>query len=319
MKMLRVCGLAAIIVFVAGLSSVSVSRAEVVDKIEVIVNDEMITRREIDRLLTPIYEKYRTMYDAETLLFKASEARQKIIEQLIEDKLIYSEAKKSNIKVDEKEIDEKIDNVMKKVGGKAELMSMLASQQITPKELRARYMEQAMSRRLVEQKVGAKITVTPAEVNEYYSKHTDQFSEPEQVLVSNIMITPGDNPAKAANLANEISKRLAEGCDFGGLAKIYSEGPGAQEGGSMGYVKRGDLMPQIEETVFNLKEKEVSKVVQTSLGYHIFKVEERRPMQVRSLQEAKRDVEEAVFTEEMSQKVKAWVEVLKKNAYIEIR
>lgn len=293
--------------------------AEVVDKIEVIVNDEMITRREIDRLLTPVYERYKTMYSGETFIQKISEARQKIIEQLIEDKLIYSETKKYNITVDDKEIDDKIRVSIEKVGGKEEFDKIIAGQQITIKELRARYKEQALSRRIVDQKVGSKVAITPLEVEEYYAKNIGRFSSPEEVLVRNILIPPGDDPVKAAKLATEIEKRIKEGCDFGGLAKIYSQGPAAEEGGLMGYMKRGDLMPQIEEVVFGLKEGELSGIVQTQAGYHIFKVEEKRPGSVRSFKDAKRDVEEAVFMEKMSQKVKAWIESLKKNAYIEIR
>ncbi len=311
--------LAASIVMLGAFLLCHPSCAEVIDKIEVIVNDEMITQREIDRLLAPIYERYKTMYDGEALLLRASEARQKIIEQLIEDKLIYTETKKYNIIVDDKDIDEKIEAAMDRVGTKEEFEAALASQQLTIKELRARYKEQAASRRLIEQKVGARVTMTPVEVENYYRDNIDRFAQPEEVLVRNIMIVPGDNPAKAANLAGDISKRLKEGCDFGGLAKIYSQGPAAEEGGLMGYVKRGDLMPQIEDVIFNLKEGEVSGVVQTAIGYHIFKVEEKRPGKIRPLKDARRDVEEAIFTEKMNRMVKAWVEDLKKNAYIEIR
>lgn len=293
--------------------------AEVVDRIEVIVNDEMITLREIDRLLAPIYEKYKTVYSGEELLSKTSEARQRVIEQMIEDKLIYSEAKRLNINVDDKDIDEKIQISMDRAGGKAEFETALASQQITLKELRARYKEQAMSRRLIEQKVGSKVTMTPLEVENYYNKNIDRFASPEEVLVRNIMIKPEDNPARAANLIMEISKRLKEGCDFGGLAKIYSQGPGAEDGGLMGYVKRGDMMPEIDSAIFKLKEGEISGIVKTRVGYHIFKVEEKHQGKTVSFKDAKRDVEEAIFMEKMGQKVKAWVEGLKKNAYIEIR
>lgn len=309
----------AVVIMLGGLVSCHPSGAEVVDKIEVIVNDEMITRREIDRLLIPVYEKFKALYAGEELLIKTSEARQRIIEQLIEDRLIYSEAKKSNVTVDDKDIEDKIQSAMSKVGGREEFERALAEQQITLKELRARYKEQAMSRRVIEQKVGSRVTITPLEVENYYTDNITRFSQPEEALVRNILIKPEDDPGKAATLVREISKRLKEGCDFGGLAKIYSQGPGAEDGGLMGYVKRGDLMPEIEEPIFKLKEGEVSDIVQTAVGYHIFKVDEKRVPQVRTLKDAKRDVEEAVFVEKMNQKVKAWVEGLKKNAYIEIR
>ena len=309
----------AAIIMLGGLLLCHSSGAEVVDKIEVIVNDEMITRREIDRLLAPIYERYKTMYDGEALMSKTSEARQKIIEQLIEDKLIYSESKKYNIVVDDEEIEGKIQAAIKKVGSREAFEKVLTEQQMTIKDLRARYKEQAISRRLIDQKVGSKVTLTPIEVENYYNRNIDRFSQPEEVLLRNIMITPEEDPARAAKLAGEISKRIKEGCDFGGLAKIYSKGPAAAEGGLMGYIKRGDMMPEIDDVIFKLKPGEVSSIVQSAVGYHIFKVEEKRPGKTRSLKEAKRDVEEAIFMEKMNYKAKAWVDGLKKNAYIEIR
>ena len=84
----------------------------------------------------------------------------------------------------------------------------------------------------------------------------------------------------------------------------------------MGYVKKGDLLPEIDKVVFDLKEGELSGIIQTNLGYHIFKVEEKKPARTLSISEARRDIEEAVFREKIEQRVKDWVEGLKKHAYI---
>ena len=84
----------------------------------------------------------------------------------------------------------------------------------------------------------------------------------------------------------------------------------------MGYVKKGDLLPEIEKVVFNLKPGETSEVVQSSLGYHIFKVEEKEPSKTLSFQEARRDVEEAIYRSKIDSKMKGWLEGLRKNAYI---
>ena len=124
------------------------------------------------------------------------------------------------------------------------------------------------------------------------------------------------DPNKALDLAKDISKRLHEGCDFDGLAKMYSDGPGAPEGGLMGYIKRGDLLPEIEKVVFALKPGEVTDVVQSSLGYHIFKVEEREAPKTLALSEVRHEVEGAVYRSKVDAKLKVWLEGLKKNAYI---
>jgi len=311
--------LLAAFIIAGGLLMASHAYCEVTDKVEIIVNDEMITRREIDSSLAPVYDKYKTVYSGEELISKLVEARQNIVSQLIDDRLVYSEAKRLNVQVSEEEVDERMEQTYKNFGTKEEFKKVLSMQQITEKELRDRYREQIASRRLVDQKVGSKVVITPSEAIEYYNKHVTEFSEPEELNVLNIMIKPGEDPKRSATLIQDILKRLNEGCDFGGLAKIYSEGPGAEEGGSMGYVKRGDLMPQIEGPIFNLKDGEISGVIQTSAGYHIFKVVDRKSAKTRTLNEARDDVEGAIFRQKVNEKIKVWIATLRKNAYIEIR
>jgi len=170
------------------------------------------------------------------------------------------------------------------------------------------------------------IEVPVEEFEKYYKQAFEEISKdvsmpgfrpgkvPPELLKENI-----DSEAvlkKTAELAQDISKRLKEGCDFAGLAKVYSAGPGASEGGDMGYVKKGDLMPEIEKAVFNLKEGETSDIIQTKLGYHIFMVEGKKPARMLTISEARRDIEEAIFREKVNQKISGWVEGLKKNAYI---
>jgi len=300
------------------LATARLSHGEVVDKIAIVVNDEIITESEITRALHPVYEKYRGLYSQDKLLAKLEEAKQKIVQQFIDDRLILSEAKKLNIEVDDKEVDKRIDDLIKRLGSKESFERTLSEQRITIKDLKARYREQLMTRRLIDQKVGAKIVITPIDITNYYNKNMAEFIQPEEVKLRNILISPKNDAdsKKAAELARDISKRLKEGCDFAGLAKVYSAGPGASEGGDMGYVKKGDLMPEIEKVVFNLKEGETSDIIQTKLGYHIFTVEGKKPARTLTISEARRDIEEAIFREKVNQKVDGWVTSLKKNAYI---
>ena len=158
----------------------------------------------------------------------------------------------------------------------------------------------------------------PVEIENYYNKNLNEFQQPERIKLKNILVSikKFPDPNKALGLAKDISKRLGEGCDFDGLAKMYSDGPGASEGGLMGYVKRGDLLPEIEKAIFILKPGEVTGVVQSSLGYHIFKVEEREAPKTLSLSDVRRDVEGAVYKSKVDAKIKGWIEGLKKSAYI---
>ena len=292
--------------------------AEVVDKIAIVVNNEIITQQEIERMLVPVYEQYRTMYHGDELIKRLEEARQKIVEQLIDDKLILAEAKRANIEVDEREIDSRVEEATRRFGSREKFDEGLKEQGLPERDAGTRYREQIVMRKLIDQKVGAGLVITPIEISDYYNKHINEFAQAEALKLRNILIKLKDRTDhnKELELAKEISVTLKGGEDFSELAKIYSDGPGAAEGGVMGYVKRGDLLPEIEKVVFALSEGEVSDVIQTSVGYHIFKVEERREPRNLSFSEARRDIEDAIYQEKVKEKVSGWLSGLKKNAYI---
>lgn len=295
------------------------AQAAVVDKIAVVVNNEAVTMSEIDRMLMPVYAKYKATYtDERELVKKLEEARQKIVEQLIEDKLIVSEAKRQNIEVDDKELSAKIAEIEKQFASKNAFTKALMEQHLSIKELKTRYREQMMSRRLIDRKIGAKILVTPVDVHTYYNGHISDFIQPGEVKLRNILIKVKDESDidRASALARDIETKLKAGEDFSTLAQAHSEGPGASEGGLMGYVKKDDLMPELEKAVWEMKEGEISGVVQSPVGYHIFKVDEVRSERTLTVKDAYKEIEDLLFREKIRVKIKGWVDTLRKNAYI---
>jgi parvulin-like peptidyl-prolyl isomerase len=296
----------------------AISYAEVVDRIAIIVNDEIICDSEIEGAMMPVYEKFKMKYTGQDLMTKLEEARQSVVEQLIEDRLIYCEAKKQNITVEDREVEARFEDTRKRFGTQDEFEEALAMQHMTAKELKSRYKEQLMTKRMIDMKMGGTIVITPVEVSNYYNSHPGDFKQPEALKLRNILIKPKDtsDTQRALNTAKDVLKKVKEGGDFAELAKTYSEGPGAEEGGLMGYVTKEDLMPEIVKAVSGLEEGSVSDIVQTSLGYHIFKLEEKRPESTMPLADARRRIEEEIYREKMKAKIKDWVEGLKKNAYI---
>lgn len=314
--MKRIHSLFLTVVFLASMAAIS--RAAVVDKIVVVVNTEVITQGEIDRILAPAYEQYKSMLPEDQLIKKLDEARQAVMAQLIEEKLILSEAKRQNIEVDEKDVDAKMKEAKKRFPSNELFEEALASQHLTAKDLRAKFKEQLMTKKLIDQKVGSRVYITPNEIVDYYSKHAEEFSKPEQLRLSNILIKPKENVRieKTVELVTEISKRLKAGGNFAELAKIYSEGPGAKDGGSMGYVKKGDLMPEIEKVVFAMKEGEVSDVIRTKVGFHFFRLDEKKAPESVGISEARQSIEQTIWMGKMREKSREWVEELRKHAYI---
>ncbi len=148
-------------------------------------------------------------------------------------------------------------------------------------------------------KIGESIQVSDAQVQSYYSSHMDQYRTPERVHARHILLSTAgkqeNEKPKIKAAAEDLLKQLKGGGDFAKLAEKNSADPGsAQKGGDLGWVVRGQMVKEFEETTFSLKPKEISNVITTQYGYHIIQVLEKEPARLRSLAEAKPEILTAV-------------------------
>lgn len=312
-----------LIVLTLILISPSLSSAKIVDKIVAVVNNEVITQSEVDRLLYPLYMQFMNIYKNEEELYRElDKSRLKILKQLIDDKLILSEARKLDIKVEEKEIDGEIEAIKKELLKKElKLDIMLREQNLTLSDLRNKYKNQIMIQKVIDQKIRSKIDVQPSEVSNYYYAHIDDYTQPQQVAVYTILIRLESirTPLESYQLAADVHKMLLDGDDFKRLAKNYSEGPYKEEDGDLGYIKRGELLKEIDNVIFYLKIGEVSDVIETPIGYHIFKVYDRVDEKILPYEEVHQKVIEALYRIKAQGKFENYLEKLKSNAYISIK
>ncbi len=294
------------------------ARCEVVDKVLVVVNDEIITQGEINRVFMPIYAQYANLYTGEELTRKLDEAWKNVMERLVHDKLLLSEARRRKIEVDDREVEAKIDEVRARFPGEKEFEQALAEENVVLKDLERKFRERLMTDRLVELELRKDILVTPNEILLYYKENKEKFKEPKKIKLSAILIRAGENRSeeRAGALSGEILERIKKGGDFGSLAKQYSEGPYSSYGGDMGWVEEGELMGRINDLVFSLDEKQVSTILKTNLGFHIFKVEEKKPAREMKFHEAKKQIEHILYNDKTQKKIKNWVDRLKEDAYI---
>jgi len=136
------------------------------------------------------------------------------------------------------------------------------------------------------------IQIAPKELEDYYQNNREKYTQPKRVKVRHILIkaeaTDAEASVKAREKAESIREEAAKGKDFAQLAKQYSEDPGTRDqGGDLGYVARGQLVPEFEQTAFSLKVGEVSRVVQTPYGFHILKVDDIQEAKVEPLEKVK--------------------------------
>jgi len=297
--------------------------AEIVDGIVAVVNNEVITQTELNAILLPIYTQYKSTYSDEELLTKIDEAKKNILYQLIEDRLILQEAQKIGMPATDEEVAERLEQIKSQFSSSEEFKSALASQGLTSADLKEKYREQIMIKKMVNREVRSRVSVTPIEIALFYEKNKDDFCVPAQVKVMTIMIRKNETDPEvntdSLKKVKMIELKIAEGDDFAKLAREYSQDPSAVGGGDMGYISKGQMMKKIDEVIFSLQPGEISETIETPVGYHVFKIVEVKEAGAESFDEARMQIENYLFQEKAKERFDEWMTNLKENAYISVK
>jgi len=296
---------------------------ETIDRIVAVVNDSPITKSELDVLLIPIYKQYKTVYAGGELNKKMEDARNNLLEQLIDEKLIAQEAMRLEIMVKESEIDDRVNEIMSRFENGAEFDTFLGETGMSLVRLRDRYKEQIAAQKLQAYEVRQKVVISPLDIQNYYDAHVDEFSEREKVKARTILIKTAEDTEEARREARttleSLVARILTGEKFEDIAKQYSRGQNSELGGDLGFVRRGAMIKQFDDVLFHLKIGELSEILETPLGCHVFTVEARQESSVKALSLVEEEISEVLYREESRRRYTEWVDGLKEHAYISIK
>jgi peptidyl-prolyl cis-trans isomerase D len=176
-------------------------------------------------------------------------------------------------------------------------------------------------------KAEAGVQITSDDLRAYYDQHRDQYRMPEQVKVSHILIKtplPGADGkvdekgvAEAQHRAEDLLKQLKSGAKLEDLAKKYSEDPGsAKQGGSLGWIGKGQTVPEFEKTAFSLPQGQTSDLVKSSYGFHIIRVEDKQEAHTKTLDEVKAEIEPVLKHQKGQEVAQKQAEALLKQARV---
>jgi len=171
--------------------------------------------------------------------------------------------------------------------------------------------EQILVQVLIEREILDKIKINDEEVLEYYEQNKESFTEKEQVYLYNILLETEEE-------AQNVLEQLKAGGDFSEIAKEKSTGPSAAQGGDLGYLTKGTIIPEIEEVVFALEVEELSEIINTDFGFHILKITEKKPETVKSFEEVKEDIIQTLLPNKQKEAFDNLLEELKSKSEIEI-
>ncbi len=256
------------------------TKAQVLDGVVAVVGDEIVLKSEIDEQLKFVAYQNRISPDDERLPMMWRQ----ILEEAINLKVLFTKAKIDSISVPNDEVDAQVERRMEFIKqriGSDEAITNYFGKSIS--QLRADMREEIRAALMVEQlrrKKFSGLSISNEEVIRFYEAYKDSLPElPAEFEAAFIAIRPKvDSLSKKISLEKilDIQRKLKEGADFAELAKAYSEDGSAQNGGDLGFAKRGEFVKPFEEAAFALREGQVSKIVETIFGYHLIQLLERR-------------------------------------------
>ncbi len=249
------------------------------------------------------------------------------IDRLIAIALLSQKADALNIQPDAKEVEDKIQEMkaMYMAGSFGGLLATMGAGQ--PEEDWNRHRQDLLTsmkiQKLLKQEVHDKISVTPGEVRAYYDEHPDEFRVSEEVCARHILIkVPADatDPRRreALRAIHEAAERIQKGEAFGEVARDVSQDGSASDGGNLGYFGRGVMVPEFENVAFSLGPGQISDVVETRFGYHLIKVEDKRPGSTIAFDEVKAGIEQMLKGRKADRRGREYIASLRAEAEIEI-
>jgi peptidyl-prolyl cis-trans isomerase C len=245
------------------------------------------------------------------------------LDRLVVYTLLTQESKARGIKVDDKEIDAKVQEIRARFQTQAEFEQALKARNTSVDDLRRDARLDLSVGKLVEAEVSTVPGPSDAEAKDFYEKNPDQFKAPETVRASHILIRVDPNAdaatkAKAKATIESVLKKAKAGEDFGKLAQQYSQDGSAAQGGDLGNFPREQMVPEFSNAAFALKPGQISDVVTTQFGYHIIKVTEHQQPRTISYEEAAPRLKQFLEAKKKDEKQTALIESLKKKSKIEV-
>ena len=287
------------------------SAAQIEDGIIAIVNSDLIMLSEMKRELATERQRIQKEYRGDVLARQLKTAEYMALTSMIERKLQLQEAKVRGIAVTDQEVLQAA-RQMKQQGGTID--------ETNPADMK-NVREQLLLLRIVDREVRSGVMVADSDMKRYFQEHRDRFALSEEYTLSQILIQPRspDDTADAKEKVRQVVARLKQGESFEDLALRFSDAPNASHGGHLGLVRQGELLPGIERTIATLVPGGISDMIETSEGFHIVRLEDKKPKQFRPYEQVRTEIQGLVFQQKSEDVFQAWLAGLKNKAYIEIK
>jgi len=309
----------------------------VVEEIIARIDNHIVTRSEYVRSL----EQVKQEAQQQNAPSQDAAARQKdALRDLIDQELLVDEGQQLGITADT-ELVKRLDEIRKQMnlGTIEELEKAAQAQGVSYEEFKQNLRNNIITQQVIQREVGSHITISQEEIKKFYDEHKSEMQRPEQVRVSEILVSTDAKPAKkgpqggnaapeispeqrvseAESKANQLLAEIQKGAKFEDVSKKNSDGPTAAQGGDLGFFKRGVLAKDLEDLTFGMKPGEVSKPIRTKQGFVILKVTEHQMAGLPPMKDAEPKIQDALYYQKLQPALRSYLTKLREEAFIDIK
>jgi peptidyl-prolyl cis-trans isomerase SurA len=312
----------------------------IVDEIIARVNDQIVTRAELEKAKAQAQDELKQQFPSEWQA-KWNDEQKDVLRGLIDRQLLLEKGKELGI-TGETEVVKRLNQLRQQMNLASidDLEKEAQKQGVSFEDFKETIRVRVVTEQVIGQEVGSHIHITNDDVQEWYNKHQKDLEGPEELGLSEIMVSvpaakpaenkdnpaasqePVEDPAKVAEAeakAKQLLEQIHKGAKFEDVAKAGSDGPTASQGGVLGNFKRGELAKDLEDKTFSLKAGETTDVIRTKQGFIILKVTGHRAAGVAPMKDISDRIREAVYSERLEPAARAYLTKLREQAYIDIK
>jgi peptidyl-prolyl cis-trans isomerase SurA len=300
----------------------------VVEEIIARVNNEIITQSEYEKAKVAAADEAKQDCQGhctpEQLQIAIEDRQKNALRDLIDQSLLVQRGKDMALSV-EPDVIKKLDQIriQNNINSMEDLEKAVSAQGVNWEDFKNNIRNGVLTQRVISSEVGSHITIGHDEIEKYYNEHKTEFVRPEQVALRSIEInTEKKSPEEIVELkkkAEATLKRIKDGDDFGEMAKRFSDGSTAKQGGFLGVYKRGELSKELEDTVFKMRKNDITDVMDTKQGFLILQVLEHYDEGEQTLAKVEPEITDKLYTARMEPAMREYVKTLREQSYVVIK
>jgi peptidyl-prolyl cis-trans isomerase SurA len=303
------------------------TKGTIVEEIVARVNNDIITLSDYQKAETAL--RSEIAHDCpncttERLSTAYTERHKDLLRDLIDQQLLIQRGKDEGLSV-ESDVIKRLDEVRKQnnLPTLDDLEKAVEGEGLSWEDYKAQIRNSLLTQEVVRHEMGSRIIIGSDEVKKYYDEHPQEFNRPEQVVLQEIFLsTEKKTPEEMAAIERKIEdyrNRILKGEDFGEIAKRYSEGGTAKQGGDLGIFERGQLSKQLEEAVFILNRGGITDVIQTKTGFEVLKVVEHYQAGLQPLNKVEGEIQNKIYFQRMQPAMREYLAQLREESYVMVR